>query len=214
VGPSTPRHVVFLFTKFLLLLGSFKSRSNNICNSLSTQKNENRFTQNLSCVCDLSLYKIPHIRKYLTVALDGVVVIVLATESKIHGFKPGRGRWIFKGDKHQLQDFLRREVKSTVQCRKVLQHVNNPCSMKQKLVRKIHDHFWLSSSWFAIMCLYWLLPESSGSKSGKIRTQDGYPFEADARLCNTNSVRNSKRTPHFTITKINRLMPFKEIIAV
>jgi hypothetical protein len=29
-----------------------------------------------------------------------------------------------------------------------------------------------------------------------------------------NSVRTSKRTPHFTITKINWLTPFKEIIAV
>jgi hypothetical protein len=29
-----------------------------------------------------------------------------------------------------------------------------------------------------------------------------------------NSVRTSKRTPHFTITKINWLMVFKEIIAV
>jgi hypothetical protein len=29
-----------------------------------------------------------------------------------------------------------------------------------------------------------------------------------------NSVRASKRTPHFTITKINWLMLFKEIIAV
>jgi hypothetical protein len=29
-----------------------------------------------------------------------------------------------------------------------------------------------------------------------------------------NSVRTSKRTPHFTVTKINRLMLFKEIIAV
>jgi hypothetical protein len=29
-----------------------------------------------------------------------------------------------------------------------------------------------------------------------------------------NSVRTSKRTPHFTITKINWVMLFKEIIAV
>jgi hypothetical protein len=29
-----------------------------------------------------------------------------------------------------------------------------------------------------------------------------------------NPVRTSKRTPHFTITNINWLMPFKEIIAV
>jgi hypothetical protein len=29
-----------------------------------------------------------------------------------------------------------------------------------------------------------------------------------------NPVRTSKRTPHFTIAKINRLMLFKEVIAV
>jgi hypothetical protein len=41
-------------------------------------------------------------------------------------------------------------------------------------------------------------------------------FEAKARLniIFKNSVRTSKRTPHFTITKINWLMLFKEIIAV
>jgi hypothetical protein len=29
-----------------------------------------------------------------------------------------------------------------------------------------------------------------------------------------NSVRTSKRTPHFTFTEINWLIPFKEVIAV
>jgi hypothetical protein len=34
------------------------------------------------------------------VALGGLVVSVLATGPKVRGFKPGRGRWIFKGDKN------------------------------------------------------------------------------------------------------------------
>jgi hypothetical protein len=38
---------------------------------------------------------------------------------------------------------------------------------------------------------------------------------AEARLNNiNNSVRTAKKTPHFTVTKINRLTLFKEIIAV
>jgi hypothetical protein len=28
------------------------------------------------------------------------VVIVLAIGPKVHGFKPGRGQWIFEGDKN------------------------------------------------------------------------------------------------------------------
>jgi hypothetical protein len=34
------------------------------------------------------------------VALGGLVVSVLATGPKVRGFDPGRGRWIFKGDKN------------------------------------------------------------------------------------------------------------------
>jgi hypothetical protein len=33
------------------------------------------------------------------VALGSAVVFVLAIVPKVRGFKPGRGRWIFKGDK-------------------------------------------------------------------------------------------------------------------
>jgi hypothetical protein len=33
------------------------------------------------------------------VSLGGLAVIVLATGPKVRGFKLGRGRWIFKGDK-------------------------------------------------------------------------------------------------------------------
>jgi hypothetical protein len=34
------------------------------------------------------------------VVLGGLVVIVLDTGPKVCGFKPGRERWIFKGDKN------------------------------------------------------------------------------------------------------------------
>jgi hypothetical protein len=35
----------------------------------------------------------------VTFGLGGLVVIVLAIGPKVRGFKPDRGRWIFKGDK-------------------------------------------------------------------------------------------------------------------
>jgi hypothetical protein len=38
--------------------------------------------------------------KEVNVALGGLVVSVLATGPKVRGFNPGRGRWIFKGDKN------------------------------------------------------------------------------------------------------------------
>jgi hypothetical protein len=42
----------------------------------------------------------------------GLVVIVLAIGPRFRGFKAGRGRWIYKGDKNQQQDFLRRGSKA------------------------------------------------------------------------------------------------------
>jgi hypothetical protein len=44
--------------------------------------------------------------------LDGVMVVMLATGHKARGFKPGRGRWIFKGDKNPQHEFLRRGSKA------------------------------------------------------------------------------------------------------
>jgi hypothetical protein len=44
-------------------------------------------------------YFIIYIGVYTTyVALDAVVFSVLAIGPKVRGFKPGRERWIFKGD--------------------------------------------------------------------------------------------------------------------
>jgi hypothetical protein len=42
------------------------------------------------------------------VTLGGIVVSVLAIGPKVRGFKPGQGRWIFKGDKNPKHDFLLR----------------------------------------------------------------------------------------------------------
>ena len=36
----------------------------------------------------------------------GPVVIILATGSEVHGFKPGQGRWIFSERKNPEYDFL------------------------------------------------------------------------------------------------------------
>jgi hypothetical protein len=41
------------------------------------------------------------------------------------------------------------EVKPAVECRKVLQHVKDPCSKEQILVGKIHGHF---SPKFNLLC--------------------------------------------------------------
>jgi hypothetical protein len=50
----------------------------------------------------------------LCCALGGLVVSVLATGSKVRGFDPDRGRWIFKGDKNPEHHFLRRGSKAVV----------------------------------------------------------------------------------------------------
>jgi hypothetical protein len=35
----------------------------------------------------------------MLVVLGGLVFIMLAIRSKVHGFNPDQGRWFFKGDK-------------------------------------------------------------------------------------------------------------------
>jgi hypothetical protein len=50
--------------------------------------------------------------KVCAVVLGGLVVFVLVTRLKVRVFKPGLGRWIFKGDKKPQRAFLRRESKA------------------------------------------------------------------------------------------------------
>jgi hypothetical protein len=64
------------------------------------------------------------------VALGGLVISVLPIRCKVRGFKPGRGRWILKGNKN-----LGGEVKLAVPC-KILCHVKEPYIMKRDTSRQ------------------------------------------------------------------------------
>jgi hypothetical protein len=60
-------------------------------------------------IANLFHMKIKQIRytsKRYFVVLGNGIVIVLATEPKIRGFKPGRQRWIFRGDTNPQYTFL------------------------------------------------------------------------------------------------------------
>jgi hypothetical protein len=58
------------------------------------------------------------------------VVSVLVAEAKVRGFKSGRGRWIYKGDKIRNTTSFGGEVKSSVPCRKILRQIKNLTGMK------------------------------------------------------------------------------------
>jgi hypothetical protein len=47
-----------------------------------------------------------------------------AIEAEVRGFKPDRGRQIFKGDKNPQHSSLWRGKKPSVPCREILRHVN------------------------------------------------------------------------------------------
>jgi hypothetical protein len=66
---------------------------------------------------------------YHLVAIGGVMVSVLAIDPKFHRFKPGRERWIYKGDKNPQHVFFQREVKPSASCLKVLGFVKTPCGV-------------------------------------------------------------------------------------
>jgi hypothetical protein len=56
-------------------------------------------------------HKTTRINILVDFALAGIVVIMLAIGPKVRGFKPGRGRRIFKGDESPSHDLLRRGSK-------------------------------------------------------------------------------------------------------
>jgi hypothetical protein len=74
------------------------------------------------------------------VALGGLVVSLLAIGPKVRGFRPGRGWWIFKGDKIRSTTFFRAEVKLFLPCM-ILRHVKKPYRCEKRyFVGKIHGH--------------------------------------------------------------------------
>jgi hypothetical protein len=61
-----------------------------------------------------------------SVALGGVMLIVLAIGPKVHGFRHLEERCILKGAKNPWHDIFRWGVKPSAPCRKFLQHVEDP----------------------------------------------------------------------------------------
>jgi hypothetical protein len=79
--------------------------------------------------------------------LGGLVVTALAIVPEFRGFKPYRGRWIFKGHKNRSTTSFGGEVKSSVACRKMLWHIKGPWRIFLYL--------------FPARCLWWYLPKSA-----------------------------------------------------
>jgi hypothetical protein len=89
------------------------------------------------------------------------VVIVLAIVPKVHGFKPGRGQWIFKNDKIRSTTSFGGEVKPSLSCRNILLHLYNPAEYDRDTWQtKLTDIFLQVSTLPLGVC--WYLLESSG----------------------------------------------------
>jgi hypothetical protein len=69
------------------------------------------------------------------------VVIMLAIGPKVRWFRPGLGRWAFKGNKIRSTTSFGGEVKPAVLRRKILRHVKDPYGMKEIRVGIIQVHF-------------------------------------------------------------------------
>jgi hypothetical protein len=90
----------------------------------------------------------------MVVTLGSVLINVLSIGLKVRGLKPGRGRWILKGDKIRCTIFFRREIKPSVLYREILGHVKNPYRYENRyFIGKIQGHFSPSFSCFATRCL-------------------------------------------------------------
>jgi hypothetical protein len=66
------------------------------------------------------------------------MVIMIAIGPKVRGFERGRGRWILRPIQIRSTTFFGGEIKPTIPCRKILQHIKYLDSMKEILVGKIH----------------------------------------------------------------------------
>jgi hypothetical protein len=69
--------------------------------------------------------------------LGGVVVSVLSTGRKGHGFKPGRGDGFLRTKKFRSTHSFGWEVKPEAPCRKILRHVKDPLTYQRYWISKI-----------------------------------------------------------------------------
>jgi hypothetical protein len=76
--------------------GSFRVCDLTSCNLLADRNNSVLCAVLLSCLVSELRKKYIHRGTNTGVALDVLVVCVLATGPKVRGFKPGRGRWILR----------------------------------------------------------------------------------------------------------------------
>jgi hypothetical protein len=91
------------------------------------------------------------------------MVSMLAIGPKVHGLKPGRWQWIFKGDKIRSMPSFKGEVKSSASCRKI---------PAETFLAKFVPASLLGVS--AGICQRALVDES-----GMIRTQMGMPYRSE-----------------------------------
>jgi hypothetical protein len=85
------------------------------------------------------------------VVRGGLVVIVLAIELNVRGFKPDRERQIFKGEKVRSTTSFGEEVKPAVPCRMIVRNVKDTCGVREiYLAIKINGHF--SPSFSLLRC--------------------------------------------------------------
>jgi hypothetical protein len=101
----------------------------------------------LHCLTTLNYIRYLHFHHlpflvWLRFVLGGLVVIVFANGPKVRGFKPGRGRWIWKVIKIRCTTSFGGEVKPSAPCRKILRHVKDPWGVRQRyFAGKINGHF-------------------------------------------------------------------------
>jgi hypothetical protein len=117
---------------------------------------------------------------YSPVVVGGLVAIVRATGPKVRKFKPGRGRQSFKDDKNPQDDFLRREVKPSVPCRKIFRHVKRFLRSMTEILRRQNSRTFLANFLptsllrvsAAKKCLWWMNEEWSELRWGRTIDQE------------------------------------------
>jgi len=82
--------------------------------------------------------------------------------TNVSSSNPAKDDGFLRAIKIHSMTYFQGEVKPAVLCCKTLQHVKDPCSMKEILVGKICRHFLPSFSCIAARHLHWLVPERSG----------------------------------------------------
>jgi hypothetical protein len=76
--------------------------------------------------------------KYFAVLLYVLVVTMLATGIKVHGFKPGQGTWIFKGNQNLQHDFPHRGVKGICPCIRFCSMLKIPAKFDRDTCQQNH----------------------------------------------------------------------------